>query len=157
MVRDFWNSTLVANITVPQGHGGDLLGHGMQNVYLSHPVSLRQLKTELDQVTNRLNKSCKIKKEKKKQPQKQPKPPLSCSSPVGKGGGQGQYSYSYPIKNTTAHKVEISFEAYNIPDRIKITANGKKIAQTNGYVGGYHQWQINRLKRIYGHNLKLTP
>ena len=150
LVRDFWNSTLVANITVPQGHGGDLLGHGMQNVYLSHPVSLRQLKTELDQVTNRLNESCKIKKEKKKQPQKQPKPPLSCSSPVGKGGGQGQYSYSYPIKNTTAHKVEISFEAYNIPDRIKITANGKKIAQTNGYVGGYHQWQINYEPMIHG-------
>jgi hypothetical protein len=147
LVRNFWNSTLAANITVPQGYGGDLLGHGMQEVYLSHPVSLRKLKTELDQVTNRLNKSCKIKKEKKKQPKKEPKkepkPQLSCAAPVGKGGGQGQYSYSYPIKNTRPHKVEISFEAYNIPDSIKITANGKKIAQTNGLVGGYHQWQID--------------
>ena len=147
LVRNFWNSTLAANITVPQGYAGDLLGHGMQEVYLSHPVSLRKLKTELDQITNRLNKSCKIKKEKKKQPkkepQKKPKPQLSCSAPVGKGGGQGRYSYSYPIKNTRPHKVEISFEAYNIPDRIKITANGKKIAQTNGLVGGYHQWQID--------------
>lgn len=147
LVRNFWNSTLAANITVPQGYGGDLLGHGMEEVYLSHPVSLRKLKTELDQVTNRLNKSCKVKKEKKKQPKKEPKkepkPQLSCAAPVGKGGGQGRYSYSYPIKNTTAHKVEISFEAYNIPDSIKITANGKKIAQTNGLVGGYHQWQID--------------
>jgi hypothetical protein len=147
LVRNFWNSTLAANINVPQGYAGALLGHGMQEVYLSHPVSLRKLKTELDQVTNRLNKSCKIKKEKKKQPkkqpQKQPKPQLSCSAPVGKGGGQGRYSYSYPIKNTRPHKVEISFEAYNIPDSIKITANGKKIAQTNGLVGGYHQWQID--------------
>ena len=147
LVRNFWNSTLAANITVPQGHGGDLLGHGIQEVYLSHPVSLRRLKTELDQVTSRLNKSCKIKKEQKKQPKKepkkQPKPQLSCAAPVGKGGGQGRYSYSYPIKNTRPHKVEISFEAYNIPDSIKITANGKKIAQTNGLVGGYHQWQID--------------
>ncbi len=143
LVRNFWNSTLTANITVPQGHGGDLLGHGMQEVYLSHPVSLRKLKTELDQVTNRLNKSCKIKKEKKRQPKKEPKPQLSCAAPVGKGGGQGLYSYSYPIKNTRPHTVEISFEAYNIPDSIKITANGKKIAQTNGLVGGYHQWQID--------------
>jgi hypothetical protein len=143
LVRNFWNSTLTANITVPKGYGGNLLGHGMQEVYLSHPVSLRKLKTELDQVTNRLNKSCKVKKEKKKQPKKQPKPQLSCSAPVGKGGGQGHYAYSYPIKNTRPHKVEISFEAYNIPDRIKITANGKKIAQTNGLVGGYHQWQID--------------
>ena len=147
LVRNFWNSTLAANITVPQGYGGALLGHGMQAVYLSHPVSLRKLKTELDQVTNRLNKSCKVKKQKKKQPkkqpQKQPKPQLSCAAPVGKGGGQGRYSYSYPIKNTRPHKVEISFEAYNIPDSIKITANGKKIAQTNGLVGGYHQWQID--------------
>ena len=154
LVRNFWNSTLSANITVPQGHGGDLLGHGMQEVYLSHPVSLRKLKTELDQVTNRLNKSCKIKKQKKKQPkkqpQKQPKPPLSCAAPVGKGGGQGQYSYSYPIKNTTAHKVEISFEAYNVPDSIRITANGKSIAQTNGLVGGYHQWQIDYDPKKHG-------
>jgi hypothetical protein len=144
LVRNFWNSTLAANITVPQGHGGSLLGHGMQEVYLSHPVSLRKLKTELHQVTNRLNKSCKIKKEQPiKEPKKEPKPQLSCAAPVGKGGGQGRYSYSYPIKNTRPHKVEISFEAYNIPDSIKITANGKKIAQTNGLVGGYHQWQID--------------
>jgi len=144
LVRNFWNSTLAANITVPQGHGGSLLGHGMQEVYLSHPVSLLKLKTELHQVTNRLNKSCKIKKEQPiKEPKKEPKPQLSCAAPVGKGGGQGRYSYSYPIKNTRPHKVEISFEAYNIPDSIKITANGKKIAQTNGLVGGYHQWQID--------------
>ena len=143
LVRSFWNSTLAANITVPKGYGGDLLGHGMQKVYLSHPNSLRQLKTELDQVSNRLNKSCKIKKKKKTQPKKQPKPTLNCSNLVGKDGGQGQYSYSYPITNTRPHKVEISFEAYNVPDSIRITANGKNIAQTNGLVGGFHQWQID--------------
>jgi hypothetical protein len=150
LIRNFWSSTLAANITVPQGYGGDLLGHGMKEVYLSHPESLRQLKTELDQFTNRLKKSCKIKEEKKKQPKKEPKPQLSCSAPVAKSGGQGQYAYSYPIKNTRPHKVEISFEAYNIPDRIKITANGEKISQTNGLVGGYHQWQIDYDPKKHG-------
>ena len=150
VVRNFWNSTLAANITVPQGYGGDRLGHGMQKTYLSHPIPLRRLKTKLKEATNRLNKSCKIKEEKKKPPKKQPMPILSCSDPVGKGGGQGQHSYSYPVTNTEPHKVEISFEAYNVPDSISITANGKKIAQTNGLVGGYHQWKIDYDPKKHG-------
>ena len=135
LVRNFWNSTLDANIAVPQGYGGSLLGHGMQEVYLSHPVSLRKLKTELDQVTKRLNKRCDTKK---------------CAEYVARGGGKGEHQYTYPLSNNSVRQIEISFEAYNIPDRLKITANGKTIVDSGGLVSGFHQWKVDYNPKKHG-------
>lgn len=133
-VRAGWGSTLNANVTVPNGYG-DFLGHGMLKTYLAHSAPLGRFETELNQAVAQLDKSCDTKK---------------CADPVGKHGGQGKYKYTYALKDTSAHTVEISFEAYSVPDQIRITANGKTIAQTDGYVSGFHQWQINYDPKKHG-------
>ncbi len=135
VVRNFWNSTLAANVRVPKGYNGDGSGHGMQATYLSHSIPVDRFKSEFNQAVDKLDKSCDTKK---------------CADPVGKRGGQGEYKYTYALKDTSAHTVEISFEAYSVPDQIRITANGKTIAQTDGYVSGFHQWQINYDPKKHG-------
>ena len=132
--RRLWGSTLDANITIPNGYGG-FLGHDLQNTYLSHPNSIRRLKTNIDQTVTRLHKRCTGK---------------TCAEPVGKAGGKGNHKYTYALKHTSPHKVEISFEAYNVPDSIKITANGKTIAKTDGLVRGFHQWEIDYDPKKHG-------
>ena len=132
--RRLWGSTLDANITIPSGYGG-FLGHDLQNTYLSHPNSIRRLKTNIDQTVTRLHKRCRGK---------------TCAEPVGKAGGKGNHRYTYALKHTSPHKVEISFEAYNVPDSIKITANGRTIAKTDGLVSGFHQWEIDYDPKKHG-------
>ena len=126
--RMVWPNILKANIDIPPGHG-------LLDSYLLHDRSLQRFKIDMKEAVNKLNKSCVTKK---------------CANPLGKSGGHGAHQYTYALKDTSAHRVEISFEAYNIPDRIKITANGETIAQTNGLVGGYHQWQIDYDPKKHG-------
>ena len=132
--RRLWGSTLDANINIPNGYGG-FLGHDLQNTYLSHPNSIRRLKTNIDQTVTRLHKRCRGK---------------TCAEPVGKAGGKGNHRYTYALKHTSPHKVEISFEAFNVPDSIKITANGRTIAKTDGLVSGFHQWEIDYDPKKHG-------
>lgn len=132
--RSVWNSTLVANVTVPNGYG-DFLGHGMLETYLVHSNPLNRFDTQLKQAVEQLDKSCES---------------SNCAEPVGKSGGQGQHQYTYALKDTSAHKVEISFEAYSVPDQIRITASGKTIAKTNGLVSGFHQWQVDYDPKVHG-------
>jgi hypothetical protein len=126
--RMVWPNILKANIDIPPGHG-------LLDSYLLHDRSLQRFKIDMKEAVNKLDKSCVTKK---------------CANPLGKSGGHGAHQYTYALKDTSAHRVEISFEAYNIPDRIKITANGETIAQTNGLVGGYHQWQIDYDPKKHG-------
>lgn len=138
-VRVFWGDTLQSNITVPFHYNGSYIGHELDEIYLSHPDSLNRFKDSnnglLKQTTDLLDSTCKDD---------------NCLTPLGDKGGQGQRQYTYNLTDTTAHTVEISFEAYNIPDRITITANGNTIAQTNGYVSGFHQWKIDYDPDIHG-------
>ena len=126
--RMVWPNILKANIDIPPGHG-------LLDSYLLHDRSLQRFKIDMKEAVNKLDKSCVTKK---------------CANPLGKSGGHGAHQYTYALKDTSAHTVEISFEAYNIPDRIKITANGETIAQTNGLVGGYHQWQVDYDPKKHG-------
>jgi len=144
IVRFAWGGTLPANVTVPENYvspkfGYDSTGHGLNEIYLAHSSPLDRLKNQNDglikQATDLLDSTCKDD---------------NCLTPLGDKGGQGQRQYTYNLTDTTAHTVEISFEAYNIPDRITITANGNTIAQTNGYVSGFHQWQIDYDPDIHG-------
>ena len=133
-VRDFWGNTLGGNVTVPEGHG-DFLGHGLLATYLDHSAPLSRFDTQLKEAVEQLDKSCES---------------SNCAEPVGKSGGQGEHQYTYALKDTSAHKVEISFEAYSVPDKIRITANGKTIAKTNGLVSGFHQWQVDYDPIVHG-------
>ena len=133
-VRDFWGNTLGGNVTVPEGHG-DFLGHGLLETYLDHPAPLKRFETELKQAVKQIDESCTS---------------SNCAEPVGKSGGQGEHQYTYALKDTSAHKVEISFEAYSVPDKIRITANGKTIAKTNGLVSGFSQWQVDYDPEVHG-------
>jgi hypothetical protein len=133
LVRGFWNSTLAANITVPEGYNGDGSGHGMLETYLSHSIPVDRLKSEFKQAEDKLDKSCK-----------------SCAEYVAKTGQQGEHQYTYPLSNNSVRQIEISFEAYNIPDRLKITANGETIVETGGLVSGFNQWQVDYDPKKHG-------
>lgn len=74
----------------------------------------------------------------------------SCAAPLGDAGGVGGASHTYQLNNTAAHTVDISFEAYTIPDRLTVTANGQTIASTNGLVSGYHEWSVNYNPAVHG-------
>ncbi|MCT2529781.1 hypothetical protein N2382_02820 [SAR92 clade bacterium H921] len=132
-VRDFWGNTLGGNVTVPEGYNDNKNGHGLLETYLDHPAPLKRFETELKQAVKQIDESC-----------------TGCAEPVGKSGRQGKHQYTYALKDTSAHKVEISFEAYSVPDKIRITANGKTIAKTNGLVSGFHQWQIDYDPKVHG-------
>ena len=136
LVRKFWYSTLDANITVPKGYNADSTGHGMQETYLSHSTPVNRLKSEFKQVVDKLDKSCK-----------------SCAEYVAKTGKQGEHQYTYPLGNNAVRQIEISFEAYNIPDRLKITANGETIVDSDGLVSGFHQWKVDYDPKKHGTEL----
>ena len=147
IVRFAWGNTLPGNVTVPENYKNeddehDPRGHALKEIYLSHDSPLNRFNSPNDgllkQVTDQLDSTC---------------TDDNCLTPLGDGGGQGQSEYTYNLTDTTAHTVEISFEAYDIPDRITITANGNTIAQTNGYVSGFHQWQIDYDPDIHGTEL----
>lgn len=57
-VRRTWESTLPANVTVPF-FLDDVLGHGMQETYLSHSKPVNLLKSEFKKAKDKLDKSCK--------------------------------------------------------------------------------------------------
>tara|TARA_R110002073_G_C9453449_1_gene578206 strand:+ start:1109 stop:1762 length:654 start_codon:yes stop_codon:yes gene_type:complete len=59
-------------------------------------------------------------------------------------------TYTYPLNNTTPHAVQISFEAFAIPDKITIKANGNTIATTNTEVSGFHTWTFDYDPAIHG-------
>jgi len=132
--RAIWGSTLPSNITIPSEYG-EYLGHGLLTTYLSYKKSLQRFNMEVEQAVNQLDKNCKNN---------------NCAKPIGRSGGQGRHKYTYALKDTFAHKVEISFEAFNIPDSIRITANDITIAKTDGLVSGFHQWQIDYDPKKHG-------
>lgn len=154
MARRLWGSTLNSNITIQDGFGG-FLGHALQKTYLTHADSRRRLKNDIEWHANRLIQRCRGKgkssvKGKRSVKGKSSIKGKTCGQPVAKAGGKGNHRYTYALKHTSPHKVEISFEAYNVPDNIKITANGKTIAKTDGLVKGFHQWEIDYDPKKHG-------
>ena len=123
---------LGGNVTVSKFNSllnGDVLGHAYVGTYLGWAGS--GIESELQAVVNRINQACVT--------------PVPCGQTVNAEGGTDGYSQIHTL-GTEPGTVELDFEAYSIPDAIRVTAaNGSstKLADSNGLVSGYHVYKFN--------------
>lgn len=109
----------------------DPSGHFFNETYLRpRTEALRGVINAADTVAARLNRQC--------------ADGGTCGKPLQPAGGQGRNQvYTYNIANPAAHNLTISFEAYYVPDRMKVySQTGQLLYDTGGLVSGFHQQTI---------------
>lgn len=70
--------------------------------------------------------------------------PIPCGKPINAGGGTDGYSQTHAL-GTEAGVVELDFEAYSIPDEIRVTArneSNKELVNSKGQVSGFNIYKF---------------
>ncbi len=71
--------------------------------------------------------------------------PIPCGQPVNAGGGTNGYRKIHGL-GTEAGQVELDFEAYSIPDAIRVTPDNdsnNNLVNSNGQVSGFNVYKFN--------------
>ena len=127
-------SPLPASPTTPVFNTKDLSGHLLVPSYLETLPS--RIRSQILDVANRLNQTCVA-------------PPSSCGAPISSTGSSGTRQYLLTI-GQGAQSVTANFEAYSIPDGLVLSANGVKLAGTNGLVSGYNSYTFTFDSQKFG-------
>ncbi len=129
----FGGDIKVANATILPDINRDLTGHGYVETYLAFSETRNKIVSGIDVVLNRINQNC-----------------SDCGDPLDKPGGQGTgQTFLYTVGGG-AQKLDIAFEAYHIPDRLIVRANGIELVDTVTQVSGFNQFEINYDPAIHG-------
>lgn len=87
------------------------------------------------------------------EPEPDPGPGTQCSVPLAPSDStQGNFYYQYNVADPTAQTLEMVFEAYHIPDQLRIEGNGRVMVDT-GLISGYHRRSFPYDPSVHGSTL----
>lgn len=117
----------------------DFLGHNYISTYLAPPADTALKNRVIKNAVDTVNANC-----------------SDCGETLNQSGGQGLgQRFTYKLPNV-AQSLSIVFEAYNIPDKLTVKANGRKIVDTKVAVSGYHEFSFNYNPNIHGTKLEVV-
>lgn len=103
------------------------LGHEFVTSYIAHPLLTPRIRGQVLDVVAKINETCKA---------------SSCGTPIESYGSSGITEEVLSIGNT-AQNVTANFDAYTIPDKLELFANGTRLAATAGMESGYRSFSFN--------------
>lgn len=121
----------------------DESGHGYVDTYLTQFNTRTDIAKSVDTVLARINQNCTT--------------DSSCGQPLSSpAGGQGNNQrYTYDVQSSVAQQIEVTFEAYYIPDRLRVIGNGQELIDTGEPISGFHQYPIDYDPAIHGSTLEI--
>ncbi len=125
---------------------GDVASHGYEETYLHQSISRNKIGNDIFVEAHELTTQCNM----------TPPQPAQCGNPITPTGAQGENQhFTYTFQGSSRNTLDISFEAYHIPDRLRVYAGGSLIHDTNDLVTGFHQYRVEINPQTQGNQLDL--
>jgi hypothetical protein len=125
---------------------GDVMSHGYTETYLHQSSTRNKIGNDIFSEAYELATQCDM----------TPSQPALCGDPITPSGAQGENQhFTYTFQGTDRKTLDISFEAYHIPDRLRVYAGGALLQDTGELVSGFHQYRVEVNPQTQGNQLNL--